>query len=122
MYVSKLVRTLERSGLLRRTDHPDDPRAFQLELTAQGADLVVNAATVVRLLYDRLLIPMGGRSNKRTAALMRTLAKVLDQAEALDRPKATHSPEAPKRNLQPVRKRKGGPTKPNIRSFEGRIR
>src|SRR4051812_6038280 len=52
MYVSKLVRGLERSGLLRRTDHPDDTRAFQLELTAQGADLVVQAAAVMRKLHD----------------------------------------------------------------------
>ncbi len=101
MYVSKLVRALERSGLLRRTDHPDDPRAFALELTTQGADLVTNAATVVRQLYDQLLIPIGGRSSTRTAALMRTLETLLDQAEALDRPKGTHAPEAPRRTLHP---------------------
>ncbi len=57
MYVSKLVRGLERSGLLRRADHPDDPRAFQLELTARGADLVVQAATVMRKLFDQPIEP-----------------------------------------------------------------
>ena len=51
MYVSKLVRALEQSGLLRRADHPDDPRAFQLELTARGADLVEHAAAVMRELF-----------------------------------------------------------------------
>lgn len=89
MYVSKLVRALERSGLLRRADHPDDPRAFQLELTAEGTHLVENAATVVRQLYDELLIPIGGRASKRTAALMQTLEALLDHAEALNRPRRT---------------------------------
>src|SRR6476646_6136074 len=65
MYVSKLVRGLERSGLLRRADNPEDPRAFQLELTTRGADLVVQAATVMRKLSDQLLRPIGGRTGKR---------------------------------------------------------
>ena len=38
MYVSKLVRSLEESGLVRRADHAADTRAFQLELTARGVD------------------------------------------------------------------------------------
>ena len=71
MYVSKLVRPLEHAGLLRRADHPADPRAFQLELTALGADLVGQAAAVMRELFDELLLPIGGRSGKRHAALMR---------------------------------------------------
>ena len=62
MYVSKLVRPLERSRLLRRADHPADPRAFQLELTARGADLTGQAAAVMRELFDQLLRPIGGRS------------------------------------------------------------
>lgn len=86
MYVSKLVRSLERSGLLRRSDHPDDPRAFQLELTGPGADLIVRAAAVVSQLYDQLLIPIGGRSGKRATALMRVLEALLERAEALNQP------------------------------------
>ena len=34
VYVSKLARALERSGLVERLDHPADPRAFSLRLTA----------------------------------------------------------------------------------------
>ena len=85
MYVSKLVRALERTGLLRRADHPDDPRAFALELTPHAIDLVTNATTVVRQTYDQLLAPIGGRSGRRTAALMQVLETLLDQVEALDR-------------------------------------
>jgi MarR family transcriptional regulator, organic hydroperoxide resistance regulator len=85
MYVSKLVRSLERAGLLRRSDHPGDPRAFQLELTAAGASLVTKAALVVRELYDELLAPIGGRTSKRAEALMRQLQGLLEHAQLVNR-------------------------------------
>jgi MarR family transcriptional regulator, organic hydroperoxide resistance regulator len=105
MYVSKLVRPLEHSGLLRRADHPADPRAFQLELTARGADLVGQAAAVMRELFDQLLLPIGGRSSKRHAALMQAVEVLLDEAEAFNRSKATQAPEGSRRPPQRVRKR-----------------
>jgi MarR family transcriptional regulator, organic hydroperoxide resistance regulator len=105
MYVSKLVRPLEHAGLLRRADHPGDPRAFQLELTARGADLVVQAAAVMRELFDQLLRPIGGRTGKRHAALMQTLETLLDEAEAFNRAKGTRSPEVSGRPPRPLRRR-----------------
>lgn len=84
MYVSKLARALERAGLLRRADHPGDPRAFQLGLTSRGEDLIVQAASVVGRVHGRLLEPIGGRHSARTAALMRELETLLDHAEARD--------------------------------------
>jgi DNA-binding MarR family transcriptional regulator len=89
MYVSKLVRGLERSGLLRRADHPGDTRAFQLELTAQGADLVVQAAAVMRKLHEQLLKPIGGHTGKRYDALIQTLEALLDAAETSSLAKGT---------------------------------
>jgi MarR family transcriptional regulator, organic hydroperoxide resistance regulator len=86
MYVSKLVRGLEHGGLLRRSDHPGDPRAFQLELTTKGDALIVQAAVVVRDVHDRLSGPIGGRASARTDALMRVLEGLLDHAEGLNRP------------------------------------
>ena len=80
MFVSKLVRPLEQSGLLRRADYPADPRAFELDLTARGADLVGQAAAGMRELFDELLLPIGGRSGKRHAALVRTINSLLDEA------------------------------------------
>jgi MarR family transcriptional regulator, organic hydroperoxide resistance regulator len=97
MYVSKLVRPLERAKLLRRSDHPADPRAFQLELTAQGAELTVNAANVVRQVYDQLLVPVGGRTSKRAVALMRTLGALLEQAEAFNQSKGAAADARPAR-------------------------
>jgi len=78
MYISKLVRALEAAKRLRRRDHPDDPRAFQLELTPSGEALAQNAAEVVRELYDQLLAPIGGRTGKRAAHLMGVLEALLD--------------------------------------------
>ena len=89
MYVSKLARALEASGQVERADHPDDPRAFQLELTARGTDLVVRAGAVLRELYDQLLRPIGGRTGKRHAALVQTLETLLDEADASNRVRAT---------------------------------
>ena len=106
MYVSKLVRSLEQSGLLRRADHPDDPRAFELELTARGADLLAQAAAVMRTLFDQLLRPIGGRAGKRQAALMQTLDALLDEAEAFNRANGTRAPNAARRPARRARKRK----------------
>ena len=98
MFVSKLVRPLEQSGLLRRADHPADPRAFELDLTARGADLVGQAAAVMRELFDELLLPIGGRSGKRHAALVRTINALLDEAESFNRAKGTKAPAASRRS------------------------
>jgi DNA-binding MarR family transcriptional regulator len=108
MYVSKLARALEDAGLLQRADHPDDPRAFQLELTARGAERAVQAAAVMRELYNQLLRPIGGRTGKRHAALMQTLETLLDEAEGLNRAKGTRAPEASRRLPQRARKRPSG--------------
>jgi len=104
MYVSKLVRGLERSGLLRRADHPEDPRAFQLELTARGVDLVEQASAVMRELFDQLLRPIGGRTGKRHAALMLTLGGLLEEAEGFNRTNAARSREVSKRPPRRIRK------------------
>jgi len=106
MYVSKLVRGLERSGLLRRADHPGDTRAFQLQLTARGADLVVQAAAVMRKLFDQLLTPIGGRAGKSHAALMGTLEALLDEADGFNRANGTQAPAASRPSSQSVRKRR----------------
>ena len=97
MYVSKLVRGLERAGLLKRADHPDDPRAFQLELTARGIDQVAQAAAVMRKLFNQLLSPIGGRTGTQHAALVRVLEALLDEAETLNRPIGTRAADTSRR-------------------------
>lgn len=84
MYVSKLARLLEGAGHLRRRDHPDDPRAFQLDLTARGRQTTEQAAAVVRDVYVELLAPVGGATSARSAQLSRALNALLDRAEHLN--------------------------------------
>jgi DNA-binding MarR family transcriptional regulator len=78
IYVSKLARALEASGLLTRDEHPTDPRAWSLRLTAKGISTAVRAVEVVRKLLDELTAPIGGINGERNRALVQTLRTLLD--------------------------------------------
>ncbi|MFF3838847.1 MarR family winged helix-turn-helix transcriptional regulator [Streptomyces sp. NPDC001930] len=78
LYVSKLARALEASGLLARTRDPNDPRAMQLSLTEQGLDVTRRAITVVQGLLDQLLAPLGGKAGPRAREFTSELALLLD--------------------------------------------
>jgi DNA-binding MarR family transcriptional regulator len=78
LYVSKLARTLESDGLVERARDPDDTRAVRLALTDRGRETVRPAIATVQELLDRLLEPLGGRDDPRTAALVRDLTALLD--------------------------------------------
>ncbi|RST05342.1 MarR family transcriptional regulator [Streptomyces sp. WAC07149] len=78
LYVSKLARALETSGLMARTRDPDDPRAIQLSLTEQGHDVTKHAVKAVQALLDQLLEPLGGQDSPRTSRFTRELATLLD--------------------------------------------
>ncbi|WOX20100.1 MarR family winged helix-turn-helix transcriptional regulator [Streptomyces solicathayae] len=78
LYVSKLARALEAGGLVARTRDPEDPRAMQLSLTGQGADVTGRAITLVQGLLDQLLEPLGGQGSPRTRQFTRELAILLD--------------------------------------------
>jgi DNA-binding MarR family transcriptional regulator len=78
LYVSKLARSLEADGLIERVRDPDDSRAVRLALTDHGDETVRPAIATVRRLLDRLLEPLGGRDDPRTAALVRDLTALLD--------------------------------------------
>ncbi|WP_406064990.1 MarR family transcriptional regulator [Streptomyces sp. NBC_01077] len=78
LYVSKLARALEASGLVARTRDPNDPRAMQLSLTEQGLDVTRRAIKIVQRLLDRLLEPLGGQDSPRAREFTRELATLLD--------------------------------------------
>jgi DNA-binding MarR family transcriptional regulator len=83
MYVSKLIRALEREGLVQRTENPADPRAVQLAVTAQGAERVAAGRRVVLELEEERLAPLGGRSSTRSTELAETLQELLRHAATL---------------------------------------
>lgn len=78
LYVSKLARSLESAGLVRRTRDADDIRIIRLALTGAGRETVRPAIDVVQVLHDQLLAPLGGRDDPRTAALVGTLTSLLE--------------------------------------------
>lgn len=78
LYVSKLARALEADGLIERTRDTADTRTVRLALTGCGRDAVEPAIATVQALLDRLLAPLGGRDDPRTAAFVRDLAALLD--------------------------------------------
>ncbi|MET7286988.1 MarR family transcriptional regulator [Streptomyces sp. NPDC005573] len=78
LYVSKLARSLETAGLVRRTRDTDDIRIVRLALTGAGHAAVRPAIDAVQELHDQLLAPLGGRDDPRTADLVRTLTSLLE--------------------------------------------
>ncbi|MFG1943975.1 MarR family winged helix-turn-helix transcriptional regulator [Nonomuraea sp. NPDC048826] len=92
MYVSKLVRALERAGLVERAPNPADTRAVRLQVTEQGAQVVAAARAKVVQLEEERLAPLGGPASPRSAALREALGVLLSHAMATpgERPPAGH--------------------------------
>lgn len=78
LYVSKLARSLEAAGFLRRTRDAEDTRVVRLELTGDGREAVRPAILRVEALHGRLLAPLGGMDDQRTADLVRDLTALLN--------------------------------------------
>jgi DNA-binding MarR family transcriptional regulator len=77
IFVSKLARALEQSGLIERAEHPADPRAVQLRLTGDGNDVARRAIAIVHALQEELTAPIGGTQSRRNRDLARTLQQLL---------------------------------------------
>lgn len=84
MSVSKLARSLERSGLIERHEDPHDTRANRLSVTSKGAELILAARRIVVEFDDWVLGPVGGRSGAAATLLqdqLFALLRRLDQKE-----------------------------------------
>lgn len=81
VYVSKLARALEQSGLIIRTGDPTDTRAVRLTLTDNGREIVRRAVRIVRDLLEHLTEPLGGTDSPRTRSFMGELQRLLAQTE-----------------------------------------
>jgi MarR family transcriptional regulator, organic hydroperoxide resistance regulator len=78
IYISKLARALENEGMIGRRPDPGDSRAFQLTITARGAEVIDRAIGIVAGLLEQLTAPLGGATSRRTVALMRDLQILID--------------------------------------------
>ncbi len=80
IYVSKLVRTLERDGLIVRSPDPTDARAVQITLTERGRDTADQAIPIVRALDRELTAVLGGPGSDQVGALGDALRTLLQTA------------------------------------------
>jgi DNA-binding MarR family transcriptional regulator len=80
MYVSKLIRVLERSGLVERHANPVDSRAVLLTVTGAGEQAVHTARAAVVGLEEQRLAVLGGRTSLQSAALRDALTLLLRDA------------------------------------------
>jgi DNA-binding MarR family transcriptional regulator len=80
VYVSKLIRALERAGFVARSTHPSDPRAVELRPTEQGVDVIQRAVAIVHELLDELTAPIGGIASERNREFRETLRTLLGDA------------------------------------------
>jgi len=81
VYISKLVRALEREGFVTRAVKAGDPRAVELALTERGMTAVREGIQAVTAMRDRLTRPLGGNDGARTAELARLLLELADVPE-----------------------------------------
>src|SRR4051812_43986604 len=73
MTTSQLVRTLESAKLIERRDHPDDPRAIELIVTAAGKQKARAAVVAVEQADAAFFAPIGS-STKKLVELFSVLA------------------------------------------------
>lgn len=84
VYISKLVRALERQGLVTRAASAADPRAVELSLTEQGIETSQRTIQLVHDMRDQLTAPLGGNDSGRTAELAAMLRELLDAPEGAE--------------------------------------
>jgi MarR family transcriptional regulator, organic hydroperoxide resistance regulator len=89
IYISKLVRTMEGSGLIERSPDHHDARAVRLTVTRQGARVADRAIARVGRLMEQLTEPLGGPSSEQIRQLAADL-EVLIAAPAMESKKRTN--------------------------------
>jgi MarR family transcriptional regulator, organic hydroperoxide resistance regulator len=70
IYISKLARALESTGLIARAPDVNDSRAVRLTITDEGVHVIDRAIVIVAGLLEQLTAPLGGTSSERSQALM----------------------------------------------------
>lgn len=69
MTLSKIVRDLQKRGLVQRAEHETDTRAKTVMLTQDGASALKRALRLVEASDDALFAPLGGKAEEFTAHL-----------------------------------------------------
>lgn len=91
MFVSKLVRAMERAGILERAGNPTDPRAVQVTLTRRGEQVAGEAVARVGALHDELMAPLGGAGSPDHLRLLEALKTLLGELPAGQERRGEHA-------------------------------
>ena len=75
--LSRLLKTLEARGLVRRAVHEDDLRAAQLSLSRSGKALIARIAPVSEAHYDEITTAIGAADLERLYALLDVVGRRL---------------------------------------------
>ena len=77
IYVSKLIKALERDGFIVRGASARDARAFSLTLSERGVEVITGAIAIVQELQHELLAPIGGVTSARHREFRELLGDLL---------------------------------------------
>jgi MarR family transcriptional regulator, organic hydroperoxide resistance regulator len=83
MYVSKLARSMEQAGLVKREQNLADPRALHLQLTEQGKEVFEVAFARVSDLHNLLMAPLGESGDPRRLEFRLALEELLRHVDRL---------------------------------------
>lgn len=75
MMTSQVLRTLEKSGHIKRSAHPSDTRAFSLSLTLKGRKILAKALVVVEGVDKAFFSPLKNSTKQFCTALKKVRGK-----------------------------------------------
>lgn len=81
MLISKVVRTLEKKGAVRRDADPRDTRIKLVSLTRAGEATLLRALPVAERAYDDFFAPIADNEDELRGSLMRLFASIRSTAD-----------------------------------------
>lgn len=74
---TRVVRSLQKDGLVERRDHPEDGRSYQLYLTQKGKQIFLNVYPVYLAQIDQLMSSFNAEQIKAYSAVSQHIETVL---------------------------------------------
>ena len=71
--MTRVVQTLERKGVLKRTASADDGRVSVLSLTPKGRDFLVEVKKILSEVIDEILAPLPAEERKSLSVILRRI-------------------------------------------------
>jgi DNA-binding MarR family transcriptional regulator len=84
--VSKMVRRLQRRGLLQCRRTREDARAYTIKLTDEGRRVLCTAEPLAEKVEERILDALPGKQRERFIGALQTIASILQPQGRADSP------------------------------------